>query len=69
MDSVEASIRATVESAELMAGENVSHVSVSLAGIEPKSELISFDVSIAGNQISDSDQRALAQLGLFPTIT
>ena len=60
MDSVEASIRATVESAELMAGENVSHVSVSLAGIEPKSELISFDVSIAGNQISDSDlKRAL----------
>ena len=60
MDAVEASVRATVESAELMAGENVSHVSVSLAGIEPKSELISFDVSVAGNQINDSDlKRAL----------
>ena len=60
MDAVEASVRATVESAELMAGENVSHVSVSLAGIEPQSELISFDVSVAGNQINDSDlKRAL----------
>ena len=60
MDAVEASVRATVESAELMAGENVGNVSVSLAGIEPKSELISFDVSVAGNQIHDSDlKRAL----------
>ena len=60
MDAVEASIRSTVEAAEQMAGENVRNITVCLAGGVPKSKLISFDVSISGHEIGDTDlQRAL----------
>ena len=60
MDAVEASIRSTVEAAEQMAGENVRNITVCLAGGVPISKLISFDVSISGHEIGDTDlQRAL----------
>ena len=60
MDSVEHSIRMTVEAAEQMAGENVSEVTVCISGGVPDSKLISFDVSISGHEIGDADlKRAL----------
>ena len=46
LDRAEASVRATVEAAEQMAGENVRDITVCLAGGVPVSKLISFDVSI-----------------------
>ena len=60
MLAVEESIRAAVESAEQMAGENVRFITVCFAGGQLDSKLISFDVSIAGHEIGDADlQRAL----------
>ena len=60
MLAVEESIRAAVESAEQMAGENVRFITVCFAGGKLDSKLISFDVSIAGHEIGDADlQRAL----------
>ncbi|MEE2745456.1 MAG: cell division protein FtsA, partial [Pseudomonadota bacterium] len=55
MEAVEGSIRKAVEVAEQMAGENVKSIITSISGGVPKSNLISFDVSISGNEINDSD--------------
>jgi cell division protein FtsA len=55
LDKTEASIRATVEAAEQMAGENVSGVFANLSSGQPKSRLIAYEVSIAGHKISDFD--------------
>jgi cell division protein FtsA len=57
MEAAEASIRAAVEAAEHMAGETVNEVVVSLTAGQPESRLISFEVSIAGHQISEADLR------------
>ena len=66
MDAVEESIRAAVEAAEQMAGENVKYITVCFAGGAPSSKLISFDVSIAGHKISDADlHRALDPAWLY----
>ena len=66
MDAVEESIRAAVESAEQMAGENVKQITVCFSGGKPNSKLISFDVSIAGHKISDADlNRALDPAWLY----
>ncbi len=66
MDAVEVSIRAAVESAEQMAGENVKHITVCFSGGKPTSKLVSFDVSIAGHKISDADlNRALDPAWLY----
>ncbi len=60
MDAVEHSIRTAVESAEQLAGENVSNVTVCISGGVPDSKLISFDISISGHEIGDADlKRAL----------
>ena len=60
MDAVEHSIRTAVESAEQLAGENVSNVTVCVSGGVPDSKLISFDISISGHEIGDADlKRAL----------
>ncbi len=59
MDASEAAIRATVEAAEQMAGENIRQVIVNLSGGVPKSRLIAYEFSIAGHEIGDSDLRRL----------
>ncbi len=60
MSAVEDSIRTTVEAAEHMAGENVRDVVLGISGSVPESKLISFDVAISGQEISNSDlKRAL----------
>ncbi len=55
MDDAEASIRATVEAAERMAGENIRQVAVNLAGGQPESRLVAYEVSIDGREIVDAD--------------
>ena len=60
MVAAEDSIRATVEAAEQMAGENVHDVILCVSGVTPESKLISFDVAISGNEITSADfKRAL----------
>ena len=60
MDEAEQSIRAAVEAAEQMAGENVNKITACFSGAAPESKLISFDVSISGHEIGEGDlQRAL----------
>ncbi|MBC8338127.1 MAG: cell division protein FtsA [Rhodospirillales bacterium] len=59
LDETEASIRAAVEAAEQMAGENISGVVVNLTGGQPKSRLIAYEVSIAGHEIGDADLRRI----------
>ena len=59
LDKTEASIRATVEAAEQMAGENVSGVFINLSSGQPISRLIAYEVSIAGHEISDTDLRRI----------
>jgi len=66
MEAVEGSIRTAVEAAEHMAGENVSDVVLCTSGSLPESKLISFDVAIPGNEISDLDlKRALDPTWLY----
>lgn len=66
MDAVEASVRATVEAAEHMAGENVRDVTLAVSGAALDSKLISFDVSISGHEIGDADlRRALDPAWLY----
>lgn len=57
MEAAADSIRATVEAAEQMAGENIREVVVNLSGGEPTSRLIAYEISIAGHQIGDADLR------------
>jgi len=57
LDAAEHSIRAVVEAAEQMAGENIGSVVVNLSGGRQQSRLIAYEVSIAGHEISDADIR------------
>jgi len=59
MERTEATIRATVEAAEQMAGENIRNVIVNVSCGEPFSRLIAYEVSIAGHEIGDNDLRRL----------
>ena len=59
MDGAEASIRATVEAAEEMAGENIKEVVVNVSCGEPESRLVSYEVAIAGHEIGDADLRRI----------
>lgn len=59
MDAVEASVRATVEAAERMAGENIREVVVNLSGGNPTSRLIAYDAAIDGREIGDGDLRRI----------
>ena len=58
LDAVERSIRATVESAEKMAGENIKTVTVNVTGGYPRSRLIAYEIALAGHAIGDADLRA-----------
>lgn len=65
LDAAELTIRATVEAAERMAGENISHVTVNVSAGMPRSRLIAYEVSVAGHEISDADlRRFLDPVGL-----
>lgn len=65
LEAAEASIRAAVYAAEQMAGTTVQHVIVNVSGGQPTSRTIGVEVSIAGQQIADSDmRRALGQTRL-----
>jgi cell division protein FtsA len=57
LDAAELTIRATVEAAERMAGENISHVTVNVSAGMPRSKLIAYEVSVAGHEIGDADLR------------
>jgi cell division protein FtsA len=57
MEAAEASIRSTVEAAEQMAGENVRDVVVSVSGAHLASEMVAYEVSIAGHEIGEADLR------------
>ena len=57
LDQAETSIRAVVEAAEQMAGENIDRVIVNLSGGRHRSRLIAFEISIAGHEIGDADIR------------
>lgn len=57
LEAVEASIRATVEAAERMAGENIRQVFISVAAGAPRSRLIAYEIGIAGHEIGDGDLR------------
>jgi len=57
LDQTEASIRAVVEAAEQMAGDNIDRVVVNLSGGRQRSRLIAYEISIAGHEIGDADIR------------
>ena len=57
LDLAESSIRAVVEAAEQMAGENIDRVIVNLGGGRHRSRLIAYEISIAGHEIGDADIR------------
>jgi len=59
LDQAETSIRATVEAAEQMAGENIHEVVVNLSGGKPKSRLVAYEVAIGGHEIGDGDIRRI----------
>jgi len=51
LDAAEATIRATVEAAEAMVGENIQKVLVNLSCGKPKSKLIAHETDIGGREI------------------
>lgn len=55
LQAAEGAIRATVEAAERMAGENIRQVVVNLTSGAPTSRLIAYEISIAGHAIADAD--------------
>lgn len=57
LEAAEASIRAAVSAAEQMAGTTVQGVVVNVSGGQPASRTVGVEVSIAGQQIADSDMR------------
>lgn len=59
MDALEVSIRATVETAEQMAEENIRDVAVNVSNAGMRSRLIAYEVSTAGHRIDEADLRRL----------
>ncbi|MBK8909517.1 MAG: cell division protein FtsA [Rhodospirillales bacterium] len=59
LDAAETAIRATVEAAERMAGENIREVVVNVTAGVPRSRLIPHEVAIAGHEIGDVDLRRI----------
>jgi len=57
LDEAETSIRAVVEAAEQMAGENIDKVVVNLSGGKQRSRLIAYEIAISGHEIGDADIR------------
>jgi cell division protein FtsA len=61
LDAAEATIRATVETAERMAGDNIRQVVVNVSAGVPQSRLIAYEVSVAGHEIGDADVRRILE--------
>jgi cell division protein FtsA len=61
LDAAEATIRAAVESAERMAGDNIQDVVVNVSGGNPESRLIAYEISVAGHEIGDADVRRILE--------
>ncbi len=59
LESAEASIRAAVDAAERMAGGMVRRVVVNLSAGQPQSQLVAYEVSVAGHEIGDADIRRI----------
>lgn len=55
LDAAEATIRATVEVAESMVGENIHKVFVNLSCGKPKSKLVAHEAEIGGREIEEAD--------------
>lgn len=62
VEAAESAILATVHAAEQMAGETIEEVLVNLSGGAPASDVLHYEVSIAGHEVGDTDvRRVLAQ--------
>jgi len=63
VESAENAILATVHAAEQMAGETINEVIVNLSGGAPSSDILHYEVSIAGHEVGDSDVRKVLAQG------
>ena len=59
LDAAEHAIRAAVERAEQMAGDNIDTVTMNLSAGKPKSKMVACEVAIGGHDITDHDMRRL----------
>lgn len=59
MDAAEHAIRAAVERAEQMAGDNIDRVVINLSAGKPRSKLVACEVAIGGHGITENDMRRL----------
>jgi cell division protein FtsA len=59
LDAAETTIRATVEAAERMAGENIHDVLVNVSAGSPRSQLIAYEISVDGHEIGEADLRRI----------
>lgn len=57
LDAAADAIRATVEAAEQMAGENIRQVVVNLGSGDARSRRMAYEIAIAGHEIGDADLR------------
>lgn len=59
MDAAEHAIRAAVERAEQMAGDNIDRVVVNVSAGKPRSRLVACEVAVGGHGITEHDMRRL----------
>lgn len=59
LDAAEHAIRAAVERAEQMAGDNIDTVTINLSAGKPKSKMVACEVAIGGHDITEHDMRRL----------
>lgn len=64
LEAAELAILNAVHMAEKQAGETISEVVVGLSGGQPKSQIISVEVPIAGAEVTESDVRHVLEAGL-----
>lgn len=65
LEAAEAAIRAGVEAAERLVGENIRQVAVSISAGAPQSQMTSSEISVAGHEIGDADLRRLVDPSAF----
>ncbi len=63
VEAAEEAILATVHAAEQMAGETIDEVLVNLSGGAPRSDILHYDVAIAGHEVGDADMRKVVAQG------
>ena len=59
MEAAEHAIRAAVERAEQMAGDNIDSVVVNVSAGKPRSRLVAFELAVGGHGITEHDMRKL----------